>query len=79
MERLAKKHHLTKEDELMGHVLCLAELVSKVAYNATNPPDEFDEDSGWWIVVCLREFIDNFWHDEEFAKAAWSTVSSSEA
>jgi hypothetical protein len=34
---------------LMEH-LVLAELVAKVTYNETNPDDEFDEDSGWWVA-----------------------------
>ena len=46
----------------------------KVTYNATNPNDEFDEDSGWWIVACLRGFVDARWKDEEFATAAWTAA-----
>lgn len=34
----------------MTVVLNFAELVAKIAYNATMPPDPFDEDTGWWIA-----------------------------
>ena len=69
---------LTKEQELLYSIVSLAELVAKVIYNATNPQDEFDEDSGWWIAACVRGFMDNFWSDERFAKAAWSALCSCE-
>lgn len=68
----------TKDEELIASVVLLAELVSKVTYNATNPPDEFDEDSGWWIATSLRWFVDHACGDERFAEAAWSTLCSSE-
>jgi hypothetical protein len=51
----------------------LAELVAKVTYNATDPPDRFDEDSGWWIAACLRDLVDRL-GDEEFSEAAWSAL-----
>ncbi|HKX29149.1 MAG TPA: hypothetical protein VJ302_15750 [Blastocatellia bacterium] len=56
-------------------VVALAELVAKVTYNATDPDDEFDEDSGWWIASSLRAFVD-WWKDEDFSEAAWSALSS---
>src|SRR5262249_10829804 len=54
---------LTEEENLRWHVLLLAELVAKVTYNATDPPDPFDEDSGWWIAKWLRGFADANWKD----------------
>jgi hypothetical protein len=69
---------LTKEEELLASVVLLAELVAKVIYNATNPPDEFDEDSGWWIAAYLRGFVDHRWSDDHFATAAWSALCSCE-
>jgi hypothetical protein len=68
----------TEAQKLFGYILSLAELVAKVTYNATNPPDEFDEDSGWWIAACLRCVVDHRWKDEHFAKAAWSALCSQE-
>jgi hypothetical protein len=76
--QLQKTQGLTKEQTLLAGILSLAELVAKVTYNATDPPDEFDEDSGWWIAACLRGFVDNVWRDEEFSKAAWSALCSEE-
>jgi hypothetical protein len=78
LDELERTHGLTKEQKLLGDLLSLAELVAKVTYNATDPPDEFDEDTGWWIAVCLRGFVDNVWTDDEFSKAAWSTLCSEE-
>ena len=65
---------LSEDEKLLASILALAELVAKVIYNATNPLDEFDEDSGWWIAVCLRGFVDHRWTDEDFALAAWSAL-----
>jgi hypothetical protein len=42
---------LTKDQETLASLLLLAEMVAKVTYNATDPPDEFDENSGWWIAA----------------------------
>jgi hypothetical protein len=67
---------LAKEQESLYDLLSLAELVAKVTYNAADPPDKFDEDSGWWIASCLRGFVD-WWKDDEFSKAAWSALCSS--
>jgi hypothetical protein len=78
VDELDRTGHLTKDDELLGDVLSLAELVAKVTYNATNPPDEFDEDSGWWIAASLKGFVDKVWRDAEFSKAAWSALALTE-
>lgn len=61
------------EQEMLLRHLYLAENVSKVIYNSTHPPDEFDEDSGWWIAVCLKSLVD-WWNDDEFADAAWAAL-----
>lgn len=66
---------LTKEQELLGWLLALAELVAKVTYTATDPQDEFDEDSGWWIAPCLKGFLDSL-NDNEFSNVAWSALCS---
>lgn len=76
LEDLQKKRRLTKDEELLAGILLLAENVAKVTYNATDPPDEFDEDSGWWIAACLKGFVDNVWHDDAFSKAAWLRLCS---
>jgi hypothetical protein len=61
-----------QQDLLLRHLL-LAELVAKVTYNATNPPDEFDEDSGWWIALCLKDILDLV-DDKAFSEAMWSVL-----
>lgn len=78
LNELRSSPGLTKDEDLLTSVVSLAELVAKVIYNATNPPDEFDEDSGWWIAACLRWFVDHKWSDEHFATAAWSALCSCE-
>jgi hypothetical protein len=78
LDELSRSRGLAKDEELLALVVSLAELVAKVIYNAANPPDEFDEDSGWWIAVCLKGFIDHGWSDAHFATAAWSVLCSSE-
>src|ERR1700723_139506 len=42
--KLERRWWRTARRELLLHLLCLAENVAKVVYNATDPPDEFDED-----------------------------------
>jgi hypothetical protein len=76
LDKLGRDRALSEDEKLLASILSLAELVAKVIYNATNPPDEFDEDAGWWIARCLRGFVDNRWRDEHFAKAAWSALCS---
>jgi hypothetical protein len=76
-DELRRMGRLTKEQELFASLLSLAELVAKVTYNAVDPPDEFDEDSGWWIAASLRGFVDR-WKNEEFSKAAWSALCCEE-
>jgi hypothetical protein len=66
-------HARSDEDRVILHQLYLAENVANVIYNATDPRDAFDEDSGWWVVACLRDLVD-FWKDDEFAGAAWLAV-----
>lgn len=68
-----RQNGLSAEQDTFCCILSLAELVAKVTYNATEPSDEFDEDSGWWIVPSLRAFGDS-WKDAEFLEKAWNTV-----
>jgi hypothetical protein len=66
---------LSESEQQLSYVLALAELVAKVTYNATQPSDEFDEDSGWYIVDILRGLAD-WWKDDKFAQDAWNAVVS---
>lgn len=58
------------EQEILLLQTLIAELVAKVTYNETEPVDEFDEDSGWWIAPCLKDVL-NAIGDDAFARAMW--------
>jgi hypothetical protein len=72
LERLAFRD--PQQSMLLSHLL-LAELVAKVTYNATNPYDEFDEDSGWWIAPCLEEILNKV-GDQDFSESMWQALSA---
>lgn len=61
-----------KHDTLLQY-LSLAELVSKVIYNATEPDDPFDEDSGEAIPMCIKQLLDYF-QDAQFSQKMWSVL-----
>jgi hypothetical protein len=42
------------ESDVMG----FAELIAKLAYNATDPDDEFDDDTGWWVEPSALRIAD---------------------
>ena len=63
----------SREDEELNHVLGLGELVAKVTYNATNPSDEFDEDSAAWLVAVARGFA-KMADDVGFEQQMWKAV-----
>ena len=78
VRRLTLRYEDSKsKDEVYGGLLYLAENVAKVTYNATNPPDPFDDDAGAWVVSCLRYVVDKI-NDPEFATQAWLVVSRTE-
>ncbi len=66
----------TKQLLAHAHFLAVAELVSKVAYNSTDPSDPFDDDSGHWLAVCLRGFVEQL-HDPAVEAKAWGAFISS--
>jgi hypothetical protein len=78
LDNLGAARTLNEHEMLLGSVVSFAELVAKVIYNATDPQDPFDDDSGWWIVSCLRDFVDRIWVDEQFRTAAWFAISARE-
>lgn len=59
-----------------AHLLAVAELVAKVAYNSTDPSDPFDDDSGHWLSVCLRGFVEQV-HDPLVEAKAWRAFVTS--
>jgi len=76
LELIELKARTPQQTLLLSH-FDLAELVAKVTYNSTSPPDEFDEDSGWWIAPCLKDILDLV-NDEEFSAAMWLALSADE-
>ena len=78
VRRLTLRYEYGKsKDEVYGGLLYLAENVAKVTYNATNPPDPFDDDAGAWVVSCLRYLVDKI-NDPEFATQAWQFAARTE-
>lgn len=75
--QLDKLGYLTSDQQVMLNVVLLAESVSKVVYNESNPDDPFDEDAGWWIADRLHSLCETL-NDPEFSKTAWSLLSLSE-
>jgi hypothetical protein len=73
LDKLREKR--SPEQTLLLGLLGVAELVAKVTYNATNPEDEFDEDSGWWIPACARNVL-SLLGDVQFAETMWSKLCS---
>jgi hypothetical protein len=63
----------TKAVNTRNAIYCLAELVLKVTYNATSPSDEFDEDSGAWVLACLADVLGEIGAGADF-EAAWHHV-----
>lgn len=61
-------------EQLLLSQLLLAELVAKVTYNAIYPVDEFDEDSGWSIPLCLKGVLNRL-NDEKFSELMWSALA----
>ncbi len=78
LDEKRRKSGLSEDEQLLATVLSLAEFVAKVIYNATYPSDEFDENSGWWVVAYLRSFVDKTSGDERFADSAWSALCTCE-
>lgn len=76
--KLEKSGDLSSEQKLLLCTLLLAELVAKVTYNAIDPVDEFDEDSGWWVAVCLKDILQLI-EDDKFSEAMWLALCCKEA
>jgi hypothetical protein len=63
----------TTIQDLQLAVLSLAELVAQVLYNSTDPEDEFDEDTGWWIVACAKHIVNQI-GNSGFESDVWSEL-----
>lgn len=66
----------TSADNILAWILSVAEQTAKVSYNATSPPDEFDEDSAAWIIACLRGFASTM-NDGRILDEAWQIAYGS--
>lgn len=47
-----------------------------MSYNATSPPDEFDEDSAPWIIARLRGFASTM-NEDRILDEAWQIACGS--
>jgi hypothetical protein len=56
-------------------LLFVAQNTAKVVYNASGESAPFDEDSGDWLVRCLRDFADAI-GSPEFDNQAWGLLKS---
>jgi len=74
LQELQKSVGLTRDQVVFAGALNLSELVAKVTYNASNPIDEFDEDSGWWIAAFLRSYVDLNPENRNLWREAWSVL-----
>jgi len=72
--RLEDLPRLSREERVVLRLLFVAEQVAKVVYNATDPEDPFDEDSGWWIAECFKGYLDLLRGNDSLA-VAWSILS----
>ncbi len=61
--------------DLSHYLLYVAENAAKVVYNATDPTDPFDDDSGAWLVRCARDFAGEVASDS-FIDDLWGIVSA---
>jgi len=56
-------------------LLYVIEIVLKLIYNSTNPKDPFDSDTGWWLVLNFRSFLQTF-NDEEILENGWIVIEN---
>lgn len=75
LENIKTRSH---DEDVLLRLHLIAELVAKVTYNATNPVDAFDEDSGWWLVSCAKELGD-FLRDNHFSQTVWRVICQTES
>lgn len=71
----ARRRGRHPSEQRLAIVLAIAEQVAKVTYNATNPADEFDHDSGWWIAPLMRNLVDEC-QEAAFKLEAWSVLAA---
>jgi len=74
VRELTLKTEDSSSDPIYTGVLCLAENVAKVTYNASGEPAPFDYNSGYRIVSNLRYIVDQL-DDKAFENKAWYVVS----
>jgi len=68
---LLKADNSGQTESLSYSVLFVAENADKLAHNASHPPDRFDEDTGWWLMVNLRDVLCKV-NKQELEDKAWS-------
>lgn len=70
---LTKLKPLTMPQQILVRLLTIAELVAKVTYNATAPPDQFDQDSGCFIAMSASHLCKTV-SDKTFSDAVWNAM-----
>lgn len=64
----------TPTNRVYAALLYVAEIVAKIIYNATDPPDPFDEDSAGWLASVARSMADVV-GDPDFERAVWGALN----
>jgi|LSQX01.2.fsa_nt_gb hypothetical protein len=72
--RYEEEHNLTKDNNRIC-LLYVIEIILKLIYNSTNPKDPFDSDTGWWLVLNFRSFLQTF-NNKEILKNGWSVIEN---
>jgi hypothetical protein len=67
----------TAQQQLLRHLLGVAEVTAKVIYNASGSPRPFDYDAGYWLGQVLKHFLD-FHNGHDSSEQAWLILCGQE-
>jgi hypothetical protein len=71
---LTLREEAAPTSEVYCALLFVAENTAKTIYNASGPPDPFDEDSPWWLASNVLHFA-KATRDAELADALWCALT----
>lgn len=74
VRRLTLKAEGRRDEDTACYLLYVAENAAKVIYNASDPVDPFDDDSGAWLVRSAHDFAERC-GTERLADELWSVVA----
>lgn len=77
VRRLTLQAEARRDEDTTHYLLYVAENAAKVIYNASDPVDAFDKDSGAWLVRCAYDFAARH-GNERITDALWCAVSAHE-